>query len=264
MSTLTHCFIVPAYGRSPYLGDCLTSLGRQSKPSRIVVFTSTPFEGMEEYVAQFGAELVCHGPNKGMANDWNYALRGVDADWVTIAHQDDVYGRDFLARTLDGIDKYPDAKLVFTDYCERDERGIRPVSLPLRVKQTIIRFATRGRGVAASAGAQANLLRFGCAIPCPSVTLRRELAVALGGFGTEFRVNMDWDFWLRIAGEPGGAFVHCRGVLMEHRIHKGSETTAGIADGIRSAEDRSLFRRVWPTPIADFLAFLYRLTYRYN
>ena len=71
---LSHTFVIPAYGHSVHLRDCLASLRAQTRPSRIVIATSTPFDGLEALAAEFSAELVTHGPNAGIGHDWNFAL----------------------------------------------------------------------------------------------------------------------------------------------------------------------------------------------
>ncbi|WP_457095355.1 glycosyltransferase family 2 protein [Lysobacter sp. P5_B9] len=264
MSRPQHAFVVPAYRDSPHLRECLASLRGQQSRSPVIVCTSTPYEGLAALCDEMEARLVCHSPNRGIAHDWNMALGSAHAEWVTIAHQDDVYLPDFADRTLRLIERNPAAILVFTGYSEMDQGGIRALGVPLRIKQILIELAMLGRESIETRFARTNLLRFGCPIPCPSVTLRRTSLPQGFAFDQKFRVNLDWDFWLRLARESKGAFACDRKVLMHHRIHPGSETTSGIADGVRMREDRELFGRVWPAPIASLIAKAYALSYRYN
>ena len=74
MQGLRHAFVVPAYGQSPYLRDCLASLRAQTRPSPIVISTSTPSRWLADQAAEFGATLVEHGPNRGIGHDWNQAI----------------------------------------------------------------------------------------------------------------------------------------------------------------------------------------------
>lgn len=260
----SHAFVVPAYGNSPHLSDCLMSLKNQSRASTITVSTSTPSTELEFLCDSMGVTLTCHSPNKGIAHDWNKALESADAEWVTIAHQDDVYLPEFAARTLRMVERYPKSILVFTGYREIDSKGVRPLTVPLRIKRVLIELALLGRSCVSSKWARTNLLRLGCPIPCPSVTLRKSALPSGFGFDERFKVNLDWDFWLRLARETEGGFSCDRKVLMHHRIHPGSETTSGIAGGIRLREDRELFGRVWPAPLASLIAKAYAISYRYN
>lgn len=266
MSTVVaeHAFVVPAYGRSPYLEDCLRSLVAQAVRSPVVVCTSTPYDGLATLCERYGARLVVHSPNRGIAHDWNYAFDSVDSEWVTIAHQDDVYLPRFTALTMAASRREPGAVLVFTGYREADQHGVRPRSIPLKIKRVLIALAMLGRQSVSSRFSRTNLLRLGCPIPCPSVTLRKAALPAGFRFDPRLRVNLDWDFWLRIATTVNGSFVREKNVLMLHRIHLDSETTSGIVDGVRAREDRELFERLWPPAIAAVISRLYAFSYSYN
>lgn len=259
-----HAFVVPAYGRSPYLEDCLKSLVNQTVRSPIVVCTSTPHGELPSLCERFGARLVVHSPNRGMAHDWNFALDSIDSEWVTIAHQDDVYLPQFTFLTMAAYRSQPEAVLVFTGYREVDQHGVRPTSVPLWIKRALVALPMLGRSSVSSRFSRTNLLRLGCPIPCPSVTLRKSALPPGFRFDPRFRVNLDWDFWLRLATSLDGSFVRVKNALMLHRIHASSETTSGIVDGIRSKEDRELFGRLWPSGIAAVISKLYAFSYYYN
>ena len=96
-------------------------------------------------------------------------------------------------------------------------------------------------------------------IPCPAVTYHRR---ALDGFRfrADLRVSLDWAAWLELAARPG-AFVWLREVLMEHRIHAHSETTAGLDDGTRRQEDLEVLSSIWPRPIARLIVASYQPAY---
>lgn len=260
MSDLLHSFVVPAYGRSPHLRDCLESLRRQSLPSRLFIATSTPHDGLAEIAREYGAALAVHAPNAGIGRDWNHALAQADTPWLTVAHQDDIYLPEFTRRTLDAAASRPDAALLFTGYAEllADSDAVRDATAMLRIKRLLLELAFLGRDAVARPGAKLRALRFGCPIPCPSVTLARRSPPFR--FREDLRVNLDWDAWVRCAREPG-AFVYIRESLMLHRIHPGSETSAGVRDGVRAAEDQMMFDSLWPKPIARMLARAYRLSY---
>lgn len=253
-----HVFIVPAYGRSPHLRDCLVSLSQQTRPSPVIISTSTPHEGLEPLAAEFNARLVVHSPNGGIGRDWNMALRSADAQWATLAHQDDIYLPHFAEDTLAQLAHNPDASLVMTGYGELAGDQVRTFTPMLAVKRLLQELAFLGRSAVRARNVKRRLLRFGCAVPCPSVTLR--LAPKAPQFREDLRLNLDWDAWLRLADQPG-AFVRVERVSMLHRIHTGSETSTGIRAGVRAREDRLMFGKLWPAPIAALLARAYALSY---
>lgn len=255
---MDHSFVVPVYGRSPHLVDCLTSLRSQSVHSPIVLASSTPFDGLDDIAETHGAKLVLHGPNRGIGRDWNAAVDAAETAWVTIAHQDDVYLPDFSAEVTGAIAANPDANLVFTDYAELYDDRPRIGTPMLRIKKALLELGFLGRARITRTGPKKRLLRFGCPIPCPAVTLNR--ATSRLQFDEQLKVDLDWDAWIQMA-DQGGSFCYVRKVLMHHRIHGGSETTAGIRAGIRAAEDLRMFESMWPRPLARVLARAYSMSY---
>lgn len=256
-----HCFVVPAYGHSPHLRECLASLRAQTRPARIVLASSTPFRGIEEVAAEYGARLVVHGPNRGIGADWNAALDAAEAPWVTVAHQDDVYLPDFSAKVMQAVSAHPGASLVVTDYRELLDDAPQSPSAMLRIKKVLLEVGFLGRGCVHHTGAKMRMLRFGCPLPCPAVTLGPGASSLR--FNESLKVNLDWDAWVRQAAREGG-FCYVREALMLHRIHAGSETSAGIRGGVRAMEDRQMFAALWPSPFARLLSLMYALSYRYG
>ena len=255
---LRHAFVVPAYGQSPYLRECLASLQAQTLPAPVFISTSTPSPWLAGLASEFGATLLEHGPNRGIGHDWNQAVAGTPADWVTLAHQDDVYLPHFAQETMRCVQLHSATSLVMTDYGELVDGEVRTWTLMLTVKRLLSWQAFLGRDVLERRGAKRRLLAFGCAIPCPTVTLRRDAAMGL--FREDLKVDLDWDAWLRLADAPG-AFARVRRPCMLHRIHAGSETSGGVRAGVRAREDIAMFERFWPAPIARLLARLYAVGY---
>jgi glycosyltransferase involved in cell wall biosynthesis len=256
-----HTFVVPAYGHSPHLRECLASLRNQTVPSRIVVATSTPSPEVERVCAELSVDYAVHGPNRGIGNDWNQALRQAKSRYATVAHQDDVYYPRFTERTLAALARAPGGILAFTDYEEFTDTGPRPRSRLLLIKQALLEFAFLGRSRIATRLAKTNALRFACPIPCPAVTL--DTLIHPDGFDESYQVNLDWATWLA-ASRHEGAFVWVREPLMGHRIHPESETSAAILDGRRGAEDFRILSQLWPSWLARMIVRSYSTAYASN
>ena len=258
---MKHAFVIPAYGQSPHLGDCLASLSAQTASTFVVIATSTPSPWLQAQADAAGLTLHVHGPPSGLAHDWNMALSAApqDATWVTIAHQDDLYDPRFVERTLETVAAVGDALLAFTDYREVTAAGVRATTPLMAVKRVLLELGFLGRASVRS-GARKRSLWFGTPIPCPSVTVRRDLGAI---FDTSYGVSLDWAAWLDLC-DRGGSFVWVREVLMTHRIHGDSETTQAIAAGKRMREDERLLRRLWPGWIARMIVRSYRFAYASN
>lgn len=258
VNAIRHAFVVPAYGCSPYLRECLASLRAQSLPSTILISTSTPSKTLASLAEEFAVRLVEHGPNRGIGHDWNHAISAADSDWVTLAHQDDIYLPRFAERSCDLLRRYPEATLAMTGYGELLGGHMRTMTPMLGIKRLLQELAFLGREELDSQAGKRRLLRFGCAIPCPTVTLRRDIASNL--FRQDLKVNLDWDAWLQLADMPG-QFVRVRPMSVLHRIHAASETSDGIRGGVRAREDLEMFQRLWPTQVARLLARVYAASY---
>lgn len=128
----------------------------------------------------------------------------------------------------------------------------------LLIKRGLLELGFIGRQRIHGSRAKLRLLRFGCPVPCPSVTLRLEQPPVR--FAENLRVNLDWEAWGRLALQPG-AFAYERTVQMLHRIHGGSETSVCVRDGTRAREDLMMFEKFWPGPVARLLARAYARSY---
>lgn len=103
------------------------------------------------------------------------------------------------------------------------------------------------------------VLSFGCPISCPSVTYNLKNLNDFS-FNNKFKVNLDWYAWLTLAQEKG-CFIYINKRLMAHRVHGKSETSLGIANGIREKEDKIVFSMIWPEYFAKLLSRLYKKSY---
>jgi len=259
LSSMKHSFLIPAFGRSPYLESCLSSLVTQTAKSQVVVCTSTPFDGIEAICQRFSARLHVHGPNRGIGADWNAALGTADTELVTLTHQDDIYLPDFSACMMATARRKPMSAMLFSDADEIDSSGrVIPRHRNTIVKRLMVGTAFVGRTTIRSVAARKLLLGFGNPIICPAVTINLTRAGAFR-FREDLRTNMDWVAWLDLAER--GAITRVPEVLMQHRAHDQSETAKCLSNGARSEEDRMIFERMWPRPLASMLAHLYQRAY---
>lgn len=257
---LSHTFVVPAYGRSEFLPECLASLAQQDGPTGIIVSTSTPYDGLDELCGRFGAKLHIHGPNRGIGADWNAAVASARSGLVTVAHQDDRYLPRFSAEVVAHAQRYPDSTFYFADAAEITEDGrLRHSATNNRIKKLMVAAAFMGRRRIRDPVSKRILLGFGNPVVCPAVTLNMR---ARPGFRyrEDLRTNMDWVAWLELA--DGASVTHIPKVLMHHRVHAESETARCLDDGAREAEDRMAFEMMWPRPVAAALLRLYRRSYQ--
>ena len=91
-----HTFAICAYKESPYLEECILSLKNQTVKSNIIMATSTPNEWIQGLAEKYEIPLYINTGEGGIAQDWNFAYRQAKTDYVTIAHQDDIYEPNYL------------------------------------------------------------------------------------------------------------------------------------------------------------------------
>lgn len=250
-----HTFVVCAYGESPFLEDCVSSLERQSTMTHIVMATSTPNNLIQDVAKRHGLELFCNPVKAGIKSDWNFAVAQAKTPLVTIAHQDDTYAPLYAERMIAGMNRVDRPLIFFTNYGELREGVEVDDNRLLAIKRFLLKPITRRDGLAEDLATKRRIISLGSAICCPSVTLNMNL-LPNPPFESPMKSNLDWDAWERFS-HLDGAFVYDGEVLMHHRIHEGSETSALIHDNTRTKEDFMMLARFWPKPIAWLLNLVY-------
>ena len=249
-----HTFALCAYGDSPYLRECLSSLQAQTLPTRIILCTSTPTDSVRALAAEHDLPLFVNEGEGGIAQDWNFAVSCARTPLVTIAHQDDIYEPLYAEAMLNAVNGAARPLLFFTNYGElRDGAKVDDNSL-LNVKRRLLRPLEDGTR-SADVRARRRVLSFGSAICCPSVTLAMDNLEA-PVFRVGLKSNLDWEAWEAISRKEGD-FLYDPRILMYHRIHEGSETSALIKDDTRTKEDLAMLKRFWPAPVAHLLNIVY-------
>ncbi len=247
-----HTFVLCAYGDSPYLEDCVKSLKVQTVKSEILLSTSTPNAHIERIAEQYQIPVVINTGERGITGDWNFGFSQAESEYITIAHQDDLYEPTYTEQILQKADKQKHPILLFTDYFEvrNDERVYKNRLLRIKRMMNIgFRISKRSRFL------RLRVLSLGNSICCPSVTYARAACEGFR-FDGSFHFACDWDAWDRLARQKG-AFVYIPEPLIGHRIHEDSETTKQTEGEGRAREEYTMFRRYWPKCIARRLAKTY-------
>ncbi len=262
-----HTFVICAYKESPYIEECIRSLKNQTVTSRILLATSTPSEYLEHLCKQYDIPYHVREGQSNISLDWNYALSVADTEYVTIAHQDDVYGKEYEEEMMRMVEKKKEQKkqplILFSDYVEQIGNQTYADRTNLRIKKILL-YPLGKSGRQNKTFWKRWVLRFGNAICCPAVTyhvpvireyMSRDHRQQL--FQKHFRSNVDWETWEWLS-KKDGSFCYIQKPLMAHRIHADSETTATIEDHQRSGEDYEMFAKFWPGWIARLLTGAYK------
>ncbi|OUO95556.1 glycosyl transferase family 2 [Gordonibacter sp. An232A] len=249
-----HAFVICAYGESPFLEECITSLKAQTRKATVLLATSTPNPHIKALCERYAIPCIPGKPGGGIAADWNHALSVAKTPLITIAHQDDTYEPAYLEEMLEMANGSQNPLLYFTNYGElRNGKRVDENRL-LRIKRTMLSPLKKQRN-RPSVFIRRRILSLGSPICCPSVTLIAS-RIRMPLFKSEFKSNLDWQTWAELAREQG-EFLYNPHILMHHRIHEGSETTRIIEDEGREGEDLRMLQQFWPAPLAKLINKVY-------
>ena len=249
-----HTFVVCAYQESPYLDECIRSLLSQTKKSKIIIVTSTPNTYIKSTAEKYKLELYINNGTGGITQDWNFGYSCADSDYITIAHQDDVYDENYLETALRCLDRSKHPLIFFSDYYEIRE-GEKVSRNSLLLVKRIMLFPLRAGFTHGSRWVRRRILSFGSPICCPAVTFcRNNLPPVI--FLNHYRACEDWEAWESISRLKGD-FLYSPNRLMGHRIHNDSETSSSIQDHVRTNEEFEMFCKFWPEWIARILSGFY-------
>ncbi len=261
-----HCFAVSAYKESPYLENCIRSLMAQTVMSKIIICTSTPNEYIRTMAEKYKLELYVRDGESDIREDWNFAYNMADSEYVTIAHQDDLYSKRYVEKLLENLSAYNSTNTVkrlpvimfLSDYLpirhgKADKNDIN------RKLRRLLRVPLKNRCLAGKRIVKKLVLSLGNSIVCPSVTYNKRL-LGKNIFTTDLKFNIDWDTFLTL-GKHKGVFLYCDYPLVCYRIHDGATSKEFIDNSKRYDEDTIMFKKFWPDSIVRLIMRFYVKAY---
>ncbi len=252
-----HTFSVCAYGDSPYLEQCVRSVLSQTVKSTVILCTSTPCESIERIASKYHLMLYVRKGESNIREDWNFAIEKANTPYVTVAHQDDCYHRNYAKELYKAIYEDPDFTMFYTGYRPIKEGKVATdINCLLRA---ILRFPMNFRILSDKCFFKKATLAFGNSICCPSVTYNlRKTGTPV--FTSDMKFNIDWDTFLKFAS-GWGRFAYNSKVLTYYRIHKDATSKTFIEDNGRVKEDKDMFQKFWPKPVTRWLMKFYVKAY---
>lgn len=115
---MKHTFVILAYNISDDLEECIKSVINQSVKSNIVIATSTPNNYIIDLASEYSLGVMVNKAKSNKGRDYNFAINSFDTELVTIAHQDDLYDRNYTKEILNCYKKNKKATIIFTDNYE--------------------------------------------------------------------------------------------------------------------------------------------------
>jgi len=228
---------IPLFNGARFLGDAIESLRAQShRDFRLLCVDDASTDDSVAVAAGHGVEVVTSPAHTSLAANWNRAASLVETETFILAHQDDVYERDFVAAMLGLLDAHPRAFAAHARATAIDERGRAVRNPAARYKD---RFWPAAEPVEREPEAEIEVLRQGNYVIAPSVIFRTERFRDLGGFDASLDFVTDWEFWFR--GLRRGftlAGTHAR--LVRFRRHAATATRVSERTMRRYEEELAL------------------------
>lgn len=253
-----HTFAVCAYKESPYLDECLQSLVSQSVKTNIILCTSTPNDLIKSMAEKYDIPMFVRDGQSDIRDDWNFAYDSSNTDYVTIAHQDDLYHKDYVKTFVEKRKDYKDIIIFFPDYMPI-KNGI----VGKRDKNNIIRHMLRTpmkfKMLANKKFWKKRILSLGNTIVCPLVTYNKKM-LGPSVFTSELKFNIDWDTFLKLANYDG-RFLYADSALGFYRIHDGATSKEFIVSNTRVIDDTVMFNKFWPKWVTKLIMKVYVKAY---
>lgn len=228
-------FAIPCRNAGEHLRPLLQSLLRQTEPDfRLLLVDDASQDGSAALAREIAGDRIAvhrNEPALGIGGNWNRCLELVSTPFVCLAHQDDVYAPDYLARMLAALRARPDAGIAHCRASAMDVHGVPFLSPAERFKDHFWKHAPG----ADRAAHYARLYR-GNFVCCPSVLYRTEAVRAAGEFRTDLRFALDWEFGFRLL-RAGWGVVDVDALLLHYRRHEGAASNAANADRSRFEEE---------------------------
>ncbi len=186
--------IIPLYNKAEDIEITLRSVFVQSaQPREVIVVDDGSTDGSAEIVERLAMPLVrlIRQENQGVSATRNRAMREATGKWVALLDGDDIWGTDYLATVAEMIERWPDCGAYGIGFTIDD--GERRVMANYCQKEGIVDFFSE------------SMKRY---VLIPSATtLRRDLALELGGFPEGMRMGEDQFLWTKIARVADVAFM---------------------------------------------------------
>lgn len=204
--------VIPAYNRAALLEQALQSVLSQSpgRPTEVIVVDDCSDDQTSETARAYGADVIRHEVNRGPSAARNTGLKAATQPWVAFLDCDD----DWLPHHLQTLwDAREDHLLVAGSSVAWD---------PSReVPSRVFGPQTRHPRVLLE---PAPLLFPENFIVESGVMLRRDAALAIGGYDESWRHSEDLHLWIRLLAQ--GSAVVLPEVTLRYRVHDAQAVVA--------------------------------------
>jgi glycosyltransferase involved in cell wall biosynthesis len=199
--------VMPVYNARRYVAEAVESILAQTVTAFELILiddgsTDGSTEILRRYAGRDGRVRLISRANTGLVRALNEGVSLARGEFVARMDADDIALPERFAHQLAAFRANPRLAVVGGGFICIDAAGRRLIRLPQPTDDASIQQA---------------LLRGHCPLGHPTVMMRRDLLLAVGGYDQASYPAEDLDLWLRL-GEVGG-IVNVPEVVLRYRIH---------------------------------------------
>lgn len=221
-STVKVTVFIPVYNGAQFLAETIDSVLAQTYSDfELLVVDDCSTDRSVEIVRAYAdprIRLECNERNRGRPYTRNRGLELARGEYLAVLDADDVCEPERLAQSVAFLDANPDVAAVGSAATYMDEGG-RPLFIE--------RVPTDSEAI------RARIFATNCFVHS-SVTYRRALVLAIGGYDERLPVAQDYDLFLRLSVEH--QLANLAEPLVRYRIHGGQVSQAKLATQRRLAD----------------------------
>ena len=196
--------IVPAYNRGYIIAEALRSVFAQTfQDFELIVVDDGSKDDTAQVVSQFSdprLRYICHKENRGCSAAYNTGLREATGEIIAFLDSDDLWKPEMLAKSVELLDRHPEADAVFTDLEKQDEPRFVPSFM--RESPCMVSLLTTNQWPKEIVFTQREMylcLLQEVPVKIPAFTFRRTVLEDVGYLNESWPSGSDWDFLLRFS-----------------------------------------------------------------
>lgn len=201
--------IMPAYNAEKYIAEAIDSILCQTfRDFEFIILNDCSKDRTEEIILSYKDDRIVYLKNEqnmGVAATLNKGLAAAKGEYIARMDADDISMPERFERQVNYLDANENTVVLGTLVQIFDEQG-----------------NTRQGGYQASPEQMKIDLLFDSALAHPSVMMRRDVILTLGGYDREYEGMEDYELWCRVAAEYDIAIYP--ELLLRYRIHSAQVT----------------------------------------
>ena len=232
--------IIPAYNCRDYICEAIDTILKQTYKNVEIIVVDGSTDDTKLLLEQYGERVIyCYQEPRGVSAARNFGLKQAKGSWVAFQDADDRWFPNKLEQQIQALQKFPDARLVFSDYATFDQSGvIFPSACFPHFKVWLDQHRVQGTSLAY--GQLYWELMLGNCIGTCSVLAVKDALDEYNGFDEAFKTCEDLDLWLRVSTKYPVLYID--EVLAEYRVRSTGLSGALETRDMTWAVDRARVR----------------------